>query len=269
MSIITAGSAFTKGAEVLVTLVKSELLLVSQVSSDSYYSDSSNWKQVAIHYKSTVGNQREIMFFDATQSTPTAKFSVSLKSRNSFAVQKIVIKDFDNGSLEIPRAALNVVDFDVNLLPPLVLYNTRLFSSSYSLPAEGEVNVGNSSVIDGKLVQTGPSSLGTTSYRIIFPKSSSINTQTKSSNLKVRLYVHSIEGSGTYGVFWTDQGSGSALTATTSQISASVAANGYHELDLARLAYNAGGADYFNLCFDFAGSSSSDIIRISKFEILS
>ena len=114
MSIITAGSAFTKGAEVLVTLVKSELLLVSQVSSDSYYSDSSNWKQVAIHYKSTVGNQREIMFFDATQSTPTAKFSVSLKSRNSFAVQKIVIKDFDNGSLEIPRAALNVVDFDVS-----------------------------------------------------------------------------------------------------------------------------------------------------------
>lgn len=277
MAIITKPSIY-KGQTAAFTLSKSELLQHAMVVADSYFSDSSNWYRVNVVYKSSSGSQYEIVEFDATLSTPVGSFLVSNQARNSFEIQKLVILDFDGGFLEIPRSEVQASEFDINFQssqPPsnLSLYHTRMFiSSSYSAPAVHENTTGGSNLQEGKLIQVGFSILGENNYGIVYPRSAAINTETKSSNLKVRLYVDSIEGSGTYAIYWTDHGAESALTATTAQILVSVAANGYHEFDLTRLSDDVpgvadGGPGYYNLSFNFVGASSSDIIRISKFEI--
>lgn len=112
MSIITKPLSIQKNVAATISLSKSEL--ASEIA-DVYYADSTNWKEVIIHYKSSTGNQRKILKFDATQSSPQSTFLASLKSRDIFQVQKIVIIDFDNGSITVPRSQLTVADFDVTL----------------------------------------------------------------------------------------------------------------------------------------------------------
>lgn len=116
MAIITKTGTPSKGSPTTFTLDKTELAsLVSALESpsDVYYSSSSNWKTVFVVYKSSVGNQSEILKFDAAQSTPSADFSVSSTARDSFEVSKITIHDFDGGVFDIPRTELITSDFDV------------------------------------------------------------------------------------------------------------------------------------------------------------
>jgi hypothetical protein len=115
MPIITKPASIEKNAAASISLNKSTLAAVASVAADAYYSNSSNWKEVFIYYKSSVGNQREVLKFDATVASPAANFLVSEKARDIFQVQKIVIVDFDNGSITVPRSQLTVADFDVTL----------------------------------------------------------------------------------------------------------------------------------------------------------
>lgn len=114
MSIITKPVLIQKNQTAQFTLSKSNLALISSVSSDSYFSELSNWKEIIIIYKSNLGNQRSVLVFDATLNSPTANFMVSSKARDVFQVQKIIIKDFDNGALEIKRSQLTTADFDID-----------------------------------------------------------------------------------------------------------------------------------------------------------
>lgn len=115
MPMITKPASISKNAAAEITLDKTVLAALPSVVADDYFSDSSNWNEVLIYFRSSVGNQREILKFDATQATPAANFLVSEKARDVFQVQKIVIKDFDNDSFTVTRSELVVADFDVTL----------------------------------------------------------------------------------------------------------------------------------------------------------
>lgn len=119
MAIITkpAGGIF-KGIPATITLNKSELAALSSVSSDSYFSVTTNWNKVILSYKSFEGNQQEIVEFDATLASPTGFFDVSTTARNLFEIQVIKIIDFDGGIFIVPRSELVTADFDVIFVSP-------------------------------------------------------------------------------------------------------------------------------------------------------
>ena len=109
MAIITKG-AVNKNQVSIFQLNKGDLELIVE---DPYFSDPTNWKRVRVCYTSSEGNQREVVVFDATEEVPTGEFLVSDKARDEFLVRKIVIEDFDGGSLDIFRDELNEAEFDV------------------------------------------------------------------------------------------------------------------------------------------------------------
>jgi hypothetical protein len=115
MSILTKAAAPVKGSSTLFTLDKAALATVTSVAADAYFSDSANWKSVSLLYHSSVGNQHEIVKFDASQSSPTSKFLVSEQSRDIFEIKEIVIKDFDGGTFKVLRSELTTAEseFDV------------------------------------------------------------------------------------------------------------------------------------------------------------
>ena len=118
MPIITKTSSPVKGSPTVFILNKSDLATLPIVAADSYFSQTSNWKEVILIYKSSIGSQYEILRFDASLVSPTAVFEVSLKARDSFEIQAIKIRDFDGGWIEAPRSVLTVADFDVSLAAP-------------------------------------------------------------------------------------------------------------------------------------------------------
>lgn len=117
MPIITKPASIQKNSPAEISLDKAALAAVPSVVADDYFSDSDNWKDVLIYYKSSTGNQREILKFNAELASPTANFLVSEKAKDIFTVQKIVIIDFDSGKISIPRSQLTVEDFDIDMTP--------------------------------------------------------------------------------------------------------------------------------------------------------
>jgi hypothetical protein len=115
MPIITKAGSPVKNSPTVFTLNKADLSAVASVAADIYFSDTANWKDVILVYKSSVGGQSEVLRFNASLASPTSIFQVSSKARDIFQIQKITIKDFDGGSFEIPRSALTTADFDVNM----------------------------------------------------------------------------------------------------------------------------------------------------------
>ena len=114
MSILTKASAPVKGTATLFTLDKAALAAVTSVAADAYFSDSANWSEVMVVYKSSVGRQYESVEFNTTLPNPTASFLVSTRAKDVFEVQLINIVDFDGGIFTIYRSSLNASEFDVN-----------------------------------------------------------------------------------------------------------------------------------------------------------
>lgn len=114
MPIITKPSSIQKNQSAQFVLNKTELSQLPSILADTYFSDTSNWKEVILSYKSTTGNQNQILKFDATLSSPSYNLLVSEKAKDLFQVQRITIVDFDNGSIKIPRSQLTVSDFDIS-----------------------------------------------------------------------------------------------------------------------------------------------------------
>ena len=140
MAIISKGSV-VKGEASTFTLNKTDLAANSIVAADAYFSVQANWKRVVLFYQSPVGNQPEIVRFDATQTTPTASFLVSENARDIFEIKKITIFDNDGGWLVIPRESLTVAGFDLDLTEapsaqPIV-WDTTI--SGYTLGANGKI----------------------------------------------------------------------------------------------------------------------------------
>lgn len=114
MSILTKPASIAKNTAATFTLSKATLASNPAIT-DVYFQDTNNWKSVILVYQSSVGDQREILVFDATIASPTASFLVSEKARDIFQIKRIIIKDFDGGSFEIERSSLTTVEFDITL----------------------------------------------------------------------------------------------------------------------------------------------------------
>ncbi len=145
MPIITKPSTIDKNSPAEISLDKAALAAVSSVMADDYFSDSDNWKEVFIYYKSSTGNQREILKFNATVSSPTADFLVSDKALDIFEVQKIVIVDFDAGSITIPRSQLTTSEFDVDMSvvsPSNAIVWVNPFTNAYNIESDGGLTNG-------------------------------------------------------------------------------------------------------------------------------
>lgn len=115
MAILTIPNTILKNSFSQFGLNKSYLSSFSTVSLDIYFSDTSNWKQVLAVYKSSTGNQKKIIKFNPEIPSPIADVFFSLKAKNSFQIQKIIILDFDNGVFTIERSELNASEFDIFL----------------------------------------------------------------------------------------------------------------------------------------------------------
>jgi hypothetical protein len=118
MPILTKNETPTKGQKAEFQLDKAALAALSSVSSDIYFSDMTNWNQVELVYVSPVGRQRKVVKFDATQATPVGVFFASLKAKNDFQIQYIMINDFDGGEFKINRSELTVAEFDIDVGGP-------------------------------------------------------------------------------------------------------------------------------------------------------
>lgn len=167
MAIITKpAGGIVKGVSASISLSKSELSALSIIVADSYFSNTSNWNKVILKYRSSTGKQYEAVQFDATLSSPTGNFLVSIKARNAFEIQTIEIHDFDNDIFIVPRSALTTADFDIVLL-------TAPSSLSYSTPVTYTQNTA--------ITNNVPTVTGTvTSYSILpeLPAGLTLNTTT-------------------------------------------------------------------------------------------
>lgn len=115
MTIITKPvGGILKGLPATFTLNKSQVLALSIVSNDDYFSDSSNWKKIILKYESSEGKQQELVRFDATLASPTGFFFVSEQARDLFEIKSLKIVDFDGDVLVVPRSALVAAEFDID-----------------------------------------------------------------------------------------------------------------------------------------------------------
>ena len=141
MPIITKPSTIEKNSPAIFTLNKSDLAQITSVLNNPYFSIQNNWKNVIICYKSSIGNQKELLRFDATLSSPTASFLVSDKARDIFQVQKIIIQDFDGGSTVVNASELNSSEFEVDMSSGSVNYvDWNIYTSGYTLGSEGGIS---------------------------------------------------------------------------------------------------------------------------------
>jgi hypothetical protein len=115
MPLLSIPASISKGASQTVTLDKSALFALAAISNDSFFSVQANIKRVIVEYNSDPGNQKELLVFDMSEETPVAIIQVSARARSSFLLEKIVLEDFDEGTLAIERADLPV-GYDVTII---------------------------------------------------------------------------------------------------------------------------------------------------------
>jgi hypothetical protein len=115
MPLLSIPASVSKGASQSVTLDKSALFALAAVSGDSFFSVQANVKRVIVEYNSNPGNQREYLVFDLSQESPSATFQVSSRARSSFLLERVVLEDFDEGTLVVERADLPV-GYDVTII---------------------------------------------------------------------------------------------------------------------------------------------------------
>lgn len=130
MPVVTYPQNPQKAVNSDVTLDKSELAAKPVVSQDPYFSNQDNWGKIIVFMRSAVGNQNIQYIFDATESVPAAQFLASDKARDDFEVVKLVINDFDGGSLTLNRDQLEAADFDFSFILDFILNEGFLSVSS-------------------------------------------------------------------------------------------------------------------------------------------
>jgi hypothetical protein len=128
MALLTIPS-ITKGTPALITLDKTILMTLLSEAGDAYYSNASHIKSAIVQYRSDSGNQIKNMQFDLSESSPSAYFYTSTVAKDIFELQKIIVTDFDGGSIQIPKSSLpSGLDIDMSggggqLASTLALYH--------------------------------------------------------------------------------------------------------------------------------------------------
>lgn len=137
---ITLPGSLQKNQPLVFSLNKSELFAAV---SDEYFSIEANVKKVVFVYKSTDGHQRKRVEFLTTDENPSDSVVFSLKAKNVFNLEKIVLMDYDGGahvlSASVAPSAL-VLDFTGEGEPPSVVYFAFDGTSDNGLGGFGSVS---------------------------------------------------------------------------------------------------------------------------------
>lgn len=115
MPLFTIPASIAKNTQQSVSLDKAALFALASVAANSFFAEPGNVKRAIVEYNSNPGNQKEYLIFDISQESPTAIFKVSEHARSSFLLERVVLEDFDEGSLVIERSDLPV-GFDVTII---------------------------------------------------------------------------------------------------------------------------------------------------------
>jgi hypothetical protein len=153
MPILTKAS-ITKGTPAAFTLDKSLLSALGLVSGNSLFSNQSVWSRVVLTFKSTVNKQTKTLTFDASLSSPTALFRTSSSADNIFRIQRINIYDKDGANLLIPRSAITVDDFDVDMTTILEFFSQPLGVDTYSVSANSVVKISGEDAYNSSIIST-------------------------------------------------------------------------------------------------------------------
>jgi hypothetical protein len=119
MSILSFSPSAAKGTSSTVTLNKEELYALAPISGDAFWSQPSNIKEVSVIYGSTSGSQTKAIKFDASLASPSSSISFSQSARDQFEIKFIILKDFDDGELNIGRSELSGLGLDISLVPQI------------------------------------------------------------------------------------------------------------------------------------------------------
>ena len=182
MPILTKAAAPVKGTATLFTLDKAALAAVTSVAADAYFSIQAKWKSIDLVYHSSVGNQNQIVKFNASQSSPTSDFLVSNRARDIFEIQKIVIKDFDGGTFEVLRSELTTAEFDIDFSVVAPFYLRDFASPNSQQPFETLVY----GSISGNVLNCYKAP-----YSTVFTSSQVVDLEL-GATYKVRLYVNNM-----------------------------------------------------------------------------
>lgn len=265
MPILTK-SAVVKNVPTPFTLTKSLLAALPLVSSDPYFSVQLNWNKIVLVYKSSIGEQKSIVIFEASQEVPSGDFFISSKARDFFNVERIDIYDFDNDRISIPRSALNAIEFDIDMTPVSV---TALYSRNFSSPNTVQPSLDKDfaygsytyvSIIDNNLVMdvdnNFPYSTNYHSYQLLGA------SMVAGTTYKLRMYVSSYDGLADGMTFYLGDQNNSQ-SCTSSDLLAAV--GGYVEKTFTPV--NAFSND---LLFSTSKNASNpvSVLRISKIEVL-
>lgn len=110
-----------KGQPLTVTLDVLDLVAISKISNDSFFSNRDNWKSISIEYKNPLNEQKKIITFNYDGSNSlneTIIFSTRYLGANA-SLQKIYISGFDNASIELKRSDIpSVSSYDILLEVP-------------------------------------------------------------------------------------------------------------------------------------------------------
>jgi hypothetical protein len=97
---------------------KTALKAISKVSSDSVFSDETNWKLVSYVFKHSSSSRRLVFSFRSSfDSSKKTKLKPNMKAGDRFELQKIIISKSDRSHLVVKRSELSEASsFDFDLL---------------------------------------------------------------------------------------------------------------------------------------------------------
>lgn len=140
---ITALNSLQKNQPLSFSLNKSELFASVL---DEYFSIEANVKKAIFVYKSEEGHQRKRIEFLISDLNPSASVTFSLKAKDVFILEKIILIDYDGGTFALSASVVSssnrTLNFGTNA--PSVVYFA--FSGTSDANLDGFGSIYNSSV---------------------------------------------------------------------------------------------------------------------------
>ena len=114
MALLSGIQSAAKGASVSVTLSVSDLLSLSSVAADPFFSNQANIEKVSVVYVSASGQQKVTLVFNVATNQLSDTLTFSSHARDQFDLHKVIIYDFDGGFLDVPASDIPS-DLGINL----------------------------------------------------------------------------------------------------------------------------------------------------------
>lgn len=120
---ITPPNSLEKNQELTFSLNKEQLFAAV---SDEYFSVEANVQKAIFVYMSTEGHQKKRVEFLISDESPSDSVTFSLKSKNTFELEKIVLVDHDGGTHVLPSTVVSLsartLSFDGGSTPSTVYF---------------------------------------------------------------------------------------------------------------------------------------------------